>query len=67
MFYCFKCIIQAVDLELIICCNTLNKNLRLIVSVLAVSCHPYYTFPSVCLSISASMAEDAALTGAWFD
>lgn len=43
MFYCCKCIIQAVDAKLIICCNTLNKNLRLMVSVLAVSCHPYYT------------------------
>lgn len=67
MFYCCKCIIQAVDARLIICCNTLNKNLRLMVSVWPVSCHPYYSFPSVCLSISASMAEDAALTGAWFD
>lgn len=37
------------------------------VSVLAVSCHHYYTFPSVCLSTSASMAEEAALTGAWLD
>lgn len=66
MFYCCKCIIQAVDAQLIICCNTLNENLRLIFSVLAIFCHYYYTFSSVCLSISASMAEDAALTGAWF-